>query len=146
MGLWRIRGVLTKQERLERMRQIRRKDTSSEQRARSILPRMGDRFRLHTKDLPGGQISSSRGSAPSSRSMAVSGTATVGARSPPPQVQHRLLAGKVRSQRRSGPRNAARLRRQGWLVITVWECQVRDEERVARRLASCLEANGAGLG
>lgn len=46
-------GTSAQHERSERIRRIRRKDTSPECRFGSILHRMGDRFRLHAKDLPG---------------------------------------------------------------------------------------------
>jgi len=35
-------------------------------------------------------------------------------------------------------RNAAALRRCGWKVLTVWECQTRDAERLAAKIAAFL--------
>ncbi len=139
--------TLTKQERSERMRRIRGKDTSPERQVRSILHRMGYRFRLHAKDLPGRPDIV----LPRFRTVIqVHGcfwhrhrgckVATT------PKSNTAFWQAKFEANVARDRRNAARLRRQGWSVITVWECQVRDEDRVARRLASCLEANGAGLG
>jgi DNA mismatch endonuclease (patch repair protein) len=34
--------------------------------------------------------------------------------------------------------NSRALRRLGWHVITVWECELQDEAKVARRLAHLL--------
>ena len=139
--------TLTKQERSERMRRIRGRDTSPERQVRSILHRMGYRFRLHAKDLPGRPDIV----LPRFRTVIqVHGcfwhrhrgckVATI------PKSNTAFWQAKFEANVARDRRNAARLRRQGWSVITVWECQVRDEDRVARRLASCLEANGAGLG
>ena len=139
--------TLTKQERSERMRRIRGRDTSPERQVRSILHRMGYRFRLHAKDLPGRPDIV----LPRFRTVIqVHGcfwhrhrgckVATI------PKSNTAFWQAKFEANVARDRRNAARLRRQGWSVITVWECQVRDEDRVARRLASCLETNGAGLG
>ena len=133
--------TLSKTERSERMRRIRGKDTSPERRVRSILHRMGYRFRLHAKDLPGRP------------DIVLPRHATV------IQVHgcfwHRHRGCKVATTPKSNTafwqakfdanvardrRNAARLRRLGWSVITVWECQLRDEEAVRRRLVRILEA------
>lgn len=45
--------TLSRQRRSWNMSRIRGRDTVPEKRARSILHRMGYRFRLHRKDLPG---------------------------------------------------------------------------------------------
>jgi DNA mismatch endonuclease (patch repair protein) len=37
-------------------------------------------------------------------------------------------------------RNVRRLRRDGWRVLTVWECQVRDPDKLTRRIAAFLSA------
>ena len=44
---------LSKEGRRRNMQQIRSKDTQPEKRVRSLLHSMGFRFRLHRKDLPG---------------------------------------------------------------------------------------------
>ena len=127
------------------MRRIRGKDTSPERQVRSVLHRMGDRFRLHAKDLPG------------RTDIVLPRFRTV------IQVHgcfwHRHRGCKIATTPKSNTafwqakfdanvardrRNAAHLRRLGWSVITVWECQLRDQERVGRRLARILEAGGAG--
>ena len=48
-----MRDRLTKERRSWNMAQIRGKDTKPEVLVRSVLHRMGFRFRLHGKDLPG---------------------------------------------------------------------------------------------
>jgi DNA mismatch endonuclease (patch repair protein) len=48
-----MRDRLTKQRRSWNMSRIRGKDTSPEKRVRSALHKMGFRFRLHQKNLPG---------------------------------------------------------------------------------------------
>ena len=48
-----MRDRLTKERRSWNMSRIRGKDTTPEKRVRSLLHRMGFRFRLHVKNLPG---------------------------------------------------------------------------------------------
>ena len=45
--------TLTTAERSERMSRVRSKDTKPEIRVRSIVHRMGYRYRLHDRSLPG---------------------------------------------------------------------------------------------
>jgi DNA mismatch endonuclease (patch repair protein) len=48
-----VRDRLTKARRSWNMSRIRGKDTTPEKRVRSLLHRLGYRFRLHSKKLPG---------------------------------------------------------------------------------------------
>jgi DNA mismatch endonuclease, patch repair protein len=48
-----MRDRLSKERRSWNMSRIRGRDTTPEKVVRSILPRMGHRFRLHGKKLPG---------------------------------------------------------------------------------------------
>jgi DNA mismatch endonuclease (patch repair protein) len=45
--------IMTKEQRSERMSRVRNKDSKPEMRVRSVLHRLGFRFRLHDGGLPG---------------------------------------------------------------------------------------------
>lgn len=122
------------------MARIRGTDTRPEQRVRSVAHRLGFRFRLHVRGLPGRpdlvfprlrkiilvhgcfwhQHDCPRGTRPASN---------------------------VAFWTEKLDRNQARdrtvlrqLRRQGWRVIVIWECQTNDPARLSRRLGRFLSA------
>ena len=133
--------TLSKTERSERMRRIRGKDTSPERRVRSILHRMGYRFRLHAKDLPGRpDIVLPR----HSTVVQVHGCfwhRHRGCRyATRPSTRRAFWEAKFDANVARDRRVSASLRRLGWWVITVWECQLRKPERVAARLERLLAA------
>lgn len=122
------------------MSRIKSRDTKPERIVRSLLHRMGFRFRLHRKDLPGGpDIVLPRyktvvfvhgcfwhrhkncpfAYTPKSRA----------------EFWHQKFSGNVKRDARA----ARNLRRLGWRVVTVWECQTRLEEKLSNRLARILE-------
>lgn len=47
---------------------------------------------------------------------------------------------KFATTRRRDSRNIARLRRNGWKVLIVWECQVQDSERLTKRIETFMES------
>jgi len=40
-------------------------------------------------------------------------------------------------------RNLKALRREGWRVMVVWECETKDSDRLARRLARFLQSKAS---
>ena len=132
--------TLTPAARSRLMASIGPKDSQPERAVRRLLHAMGYRFRLHRRDLPGTPdiVLPGRGAVVEVRGCF--------------WHQHRgCAAGRVPASRLDywGPklaanvardaRNLRRLRRLGWRVAVVWECQVgRDAERVARRLRRFL--------
>jgi DNA mismatch endonuclease (patch repair protein) len=129
----------TPQQRSENMSAVRGKNTAPERLVRSTLHRLGFRCRLHRKDLPGtpdivfpGRRSMMfihgcfwhghkcrRGSLPSSNT----------------EFWQRKIAGNCA---RDG-RTKKELRHQGWLVMTVWECETKDKGKLEKRLSRFLE-------
>jgi DNA mismatch endonuclease (patch repair protein) len=131
--------TLTKERRSWNMAQIRGKDTKPELIVRSILHRLGARFRLHRKDLPGrpdivlpryGLVVFVHGC-----------------------FWHRHHSCKyaytpkssVEKWRAKFDQNTARdrqirrqLKRQGWHVVIVWECETRKCDSLSARLARIL--------
>jgi len=132
--------ILTKVERSALMARVRSKDTKPEIAVRSLVHRMGFRFRLHLRDLPGvpDLVFPAR-----RRIVLVHGCFWHG---------HSCRAGKNRPVSHSeywnaklernmtrDRRNIARLRRDGWGVLTVWECQV-SSAALPLRLKKFLES------
>ena len=131
--------VLTPEQRSYGMSRIRGRDTKPELAVRHLVHAMGYRFRLHRRDLPGRpdivlprhrKVIEVRGcwwhghscryGRPKARTNA--------------KFWQRKLSGNVERDRR----NARALRRSGWRILVVWECQTRDSERLLLRLERFL--------
>ena len=117
--------TLTKHERSERMRRIRGKGRTPESRVRLILHRMGYRFRLHAKDLPGRpdivlprHVTAIQVHGCFWRHHGTAGckAATI------PESNTAFWRAKFEAGVARDRRNAAHLRRLRWSVIPVWEC------------------------
>ncbi|MBY0331894.1 MAG: very short patch repair endonuclease [Acetobacteraceae bacterium] len=131
---------LTPEARSRNMAAIRGKDTAPELAVRRMLHAMGYRFRLHRSDLPGSPdiVLPRHGKA-----VFVHGCfwhqhkGCVHAPRPASRASYwlpKLAANVARDER-----TQRELRRLGWGVIVVWECQVRrDAGAVARRLQRLL--------
>jgi len=130
---------LTPIRRSENMRRIRSCDTKPELIVRSMVHRLGFRFRLHRKDLPGKPdivFVSAR------KIILVHGCfwhlheRCADGRIPKSQVEYwrpKLLRNVQRDERAR-----LRLRKLGWKVLVVWECQVRDLERLTEKVKRFL--------
>ena len=131
--------VFSTSKRSEVMSRIRGKDTTPELQVRSIVHRLGYRFRLHAKDLPG------------SPDLVLPRLGTVifvhgcfwhrhrGCRyATTPSTRMAFWQAKFDANVARDKRTAASLRHLGWSVITVWECQLRTPDRVAARLERLL--------
>ena len=131
--------VFSTSKRSQVMSRIRGKDTGPELRVRSIVHRLGYRFRLHARDLPG------------SPGLVLPRLETVifvhgcfwhrhrGCRyATTPKSRRAFWQAKFDANVARDRRCSARLRHAGWSVITVWECQLRKPERVVARLERML--------
>lgn len=127
--------VVTAEVRSRMMAGIRGKNTNPEKVVRSIIHRMGLRFRLHQKDLPG------------SPDLVLRRHNTVvfvhgcfwhlhGCRwSSMPKTRTEFWRAKLNGNRERDKVNRAALRKAGWRVIEIWECELRDRERLTAKLA-----------
>jgi len=123
------------------MAKIKSKDTGLERAVRSLLHRIGFRFRLHRRDLPGtpdivlpkhktvifvhgcfwhAHENCRKATVPSSNT---------------DFWRNKLAANKVRDRA-----NIAKLQEMGWQVVVVWECQTKDMDALASRLAGIAGA------
>ena len=132
---------LTPEERSANMRAIKSRDTKPEILVRSMLHRAGYRFRKNVKTLPG---------KPDivlpkyktvifvhgcfwHRHKGCKQTTT-------PKSNVEFWNKKFERNVSNDRKHARQLRKLGWHVITVWECQLKKPERVFRRLENSLAA------
>lgn len=121
------------------MSRIRGRDTGPERTVRSILHRLGLRFSLRRKELPGKPdiVLPARGAV-----VFVHGCfwhQHAGCRlAVIPQTRQAFWMEKLERNVTRDGENARALRRLGWRVLTVWECELADSERVTRRLSRLL--------
>ena len=131
--------VLTPAQRSFCMSRIRSRDTRPERVVRSILHKMGRRFRLHRRDLPG---------TPDIVLPAIKTVIFVhGCFWHMHRCRFGLVKPKTRAEFWSAKRQAnaerdrksvAELRKAGWRVLIVWECQTRNLGRLAERVQTFL--------
>ena len=122
------------------MSRIRSRDTRPELRVRKLLHGMGYRYRLHVKDLPGKPDLVF----PSARAILfVHGCFWHMHRCkygrPAPATNKTFWAEKRRSNAERDRRNRKLLRKDGWRVFEIWECQMRREETLLAKIAPLLE-------
>lgn len=121
------------------MRLVRDRDTKPEMRVRRLAHRLGYRFRLHRRDLPGTpdlvfpgrrkaifvhgcfwhQHNCARGTRPASNT----------------EFWEAKLSKNVERDRK----NIAALTSAGWSVLVVWECEMKSLSSLAKRIAGFLE-------
>ena len=130
--------------RSEIMRLITCKNTQPELIVRRILHRLGYRFRLHRKDLPGNPDIV----LPKHRTVVfVHGcfwhhhNCRRGNRVPKSNTEY--WTSKIRRNSQRDKHNATLLHQLGWRRIVIWECQVKDTKTLCNRLANLLERNNA---
>jgi len=132
--------VLSPEQRRRNMSRIRGRDTEPERIVRSELHRMGYRFRLHRRDLPGrpdivlpryGSVVFVHGCF-WHRHRGCRYTTT-------PKTRAAFWQRKFEANVERDRQNVGELRRAGWRVLCVWECQTRNRVALARRLRSFLE-------
>jgi len=121
------------------MRAVKATDTAPEMAVRSLVHRMGFRFRLHRKDLPGKPDLVF----PRFRKVIfVHGCfwhghhCARGARMPKTNAQY--WRGKISRNALRDTANAAALRKLGWRVAVIWECELKTPQRIEQRLAKFL--------
>ncbi len=125
------------------MRRVKGKDTSPELKVRKALTRLGARYRLQRKDLPGKPDIV----LPSRRLVLfVHGCfwhghdCARGARVP--KQNRDYWVGKVDRNRARDLRTREALAALGWRVETIWECELKDGLALEARLADLLAASG----
>jgi DNA mismatch endonuclease (patch repair protein) len=133
--------VFTPAERSAVMRRVKGRDTQPELKLRKLLTRLGLRYRLHRKDLPG------------SPDIAMMGKKTAifmhgcfwhghdcrrGARHPKANADYWLA--KIGRNRARDATSLAKLETMGWRPVVVWECELKDEAALEARLRRLLNS------
>ena len=135
--------TLTTSERSVRMASIRSKNTKPELIIRKIAHRLGYRYRLHRKGLPGSPdlVFPSR-----KKVVFVHGCfwhSHDGCKvANQPKSRRSYWTEKFTRNKIRDKLNERRLRKDGWGVCTIWECETRNAEKAARRLARFLGPAG----
>lgn len=131
---------LTPEERRERMKRVRAKDTGPERVVRRRVYALGYRYRLHSRTLPGHP------------DLVFSGRRKVifvhgcfwhrhGEDCPltrMPKSRLDFWAPKFEKTQRRDAVNLAKLRDLGWDFLVLWECELKDREALDRRLQAFL--------
>jgi DNA mismatch endonuclease, patch repair protein len=137
--------TFTKAERSRIMAAVKSKDTTTELVVRRIVHLLGYRYRLHVRSLPG---------TPDLVFPRLRKVINVSGcfwhlhgcpRCRIPQAHRRYWLDKLNRNAARDRRNGRALRRLGYRVLTVWECQttVRTRDRLAARLKRFLDARPA---
>lgn len=126
------------------MRLVRSKNTNPEITVRSLLHRLGFRFRLHRKDLPGNpDIVLPRYSAVVFVHGCFWHRHKGCPRASTPATHQDYWIPKFKRTVERDRRNQKDLKQIGWKVIVVWECELRNLDRLAARLKSAISASVA---
>lgn len=134
---------LTPRERSAHMARIKRANTQPELIVRRLLHRLGYRFRIQLKGVPGrpdiafprrrkaifvhGCFWHAHENCPSSRI---------------PKTRTEFWQKKFDRNRERDRRLELAAREAGWDCLTIWECELRDQDEVVRRLKDCLGPTG----
>jgi len=123
------------------MRRIRGKNTAPEIQVRKIVFGLGRRYRIHSTGLPG------RPDIVFARDRKVifvhgcfwhkhKNRACGIARSPKSNVSY--WATKLANNSKRDERNRGKLRRMGWRILVVWECELNSTNKLLRKLQRFL--------
>lgn len=125
---------LTVEQRSRLMARIRSKDTSPELAVRSMLHRLGFRFRLHRKGLPGTPdiVLPGRGVAVFVHGCFWHGHRCKIGKMPKSHVAY--WSAKIEANRARDARVRRELRSLGWKVVEVRECELRRPDALRARL------------
>lgn len=116
------------------MSRIRGSNTKPELVVRSLLHRMGYRFRLHRKDLPGTPdvVMPGRGTVVFVHGCFWHGHTCKRTKMPKSRVDY--WRKKIEDNRRRDVHKRRKLRALGWNVVVVWECELKRPGRLAEKL------------
>lgn len=122
------------------MAAIKSKDTGPELVIRKALHRLGYRYTLHQRDLPGKPdvVFPSRWKALFVHGCFWHGHNCSKGRSP--KTNRAFWRNKVRNNKSRDLRTSRALRRAGWSAMTVWQCQTGNLERLVEKIVRFLES------
>lgn len=138
--------MFSRQRRSEIMRRITSKDTEPEILVRRMLHRLGYRFRLHRKDLPGKPdiVLPKLQTAVFVHGCFWHGhDCKKGSAARKPKSNTDYWDRKLDRNRQRDARNAEALLALGWKVVLVWACETKNAESLGERLRTAMRATAS---
>lgn len=134
-----LMDTFSRAQRSEIMSRVRSKDTRPEMAVRRILHQAGYRYRLHSESLPGcpDVVFPSR-----KKAVFIHGCFWHGHVCPSaalPKSNRGYWEAKQTKNATRDKRAVLSLRKSGWRVLVVWECQIKDPEKLHGRLLRFLK-------
>jgi DNA mismatch endonuclease, patch repair protein len=129
---------LTRQRRSWLMSRVKGRDTTPEIAVRSMIHRLGYRFRLHRPDLPG---KPDIVFGPRRKIVFIHGCFWHGhrcAKGRLPKSNGGFWRKKIETNRRRDGQHARALARLGWKILVIWQCQLKDPLAVRARIVDFL--------
>jgi DNA mismatch endonuclease (patch repair protein) len=131
----------TKEQRRRIMQAVKGKDTGPEWTVRRLLHSLGYRYRLHPRELPGKpDIVFSR----RKKAIFVHGCfwhshgCSIGQ---PPKSRLDYWLPKLHANKARDQHKAAQLAAMGWSVLTVWQCETKDQEALQEKLVTFVDGS-----
>lgn len=132
---------LTKEQRSANMASIRSKDMKPEKAIRSLLYRLGYRFRIHRRDLPG-----TPDIVLPSKKIVIFVNGCFWHQHPDkkcldskrPKSNTEYWNNKLSRNIERDKVNQARLAQNGWRVLVIWECESKDIHAVTKKITDFL--------
>jgi DNA mismatch endonuclease (patch repair protein) len=133
--------TLTPDERSERMSRVRSKDTKPEMLVRTLVHRMGFRYRLQDRTLPGKPdlVFPSRGKIIFVHGCFWHRHGTNCEYTRWPKSRLDFWRPKLEQNHQRDKIVRKELRKLGWRVLVVWECQLKKTDALAKRVSTFLE-------
>ncbi|WP_017940247.1 very short patch repair endonuclease [Zestomonas thermotolerans] len=134
--------LVTTAKRSEIMRAVKSADTGPEIAVRKMLHRLGYRYRLHRRDLPGTPdiVFPGRRKVVFVHGCFWHGHLCRYGRLPRSKIEY--WQPKIEANRKRDVRKLRELRRAGWEALVVWQCELKHETRVVQKLVSFLGPSG----
>ncbi len=132
---------LTPEERSEIMARVRSKNSRPELFVRKLVFALGYRYRLHARELPGCPDLVFR---PRRKVIFVHGcfwhrhNNCALARMPKSRLE--FWEPKLKGNKTRDEKSKRALAREGWKVLNIWECEIKDAERLEYRIRRFLDA------
>lgn len=131
--------IYTKQKRSEVMSRIASANTKPEMVVRSLLHRSGLRFRIHRTDLPGKPdvVLKKHRTVIFVHGCFWHGHTCKKGRSLP-KSNSDFWQKKIRDNVARDQRNKEELKKKGWSVLEIWECETRETEKLSAKLSGIM--------
>lgn len=131
---------LSPEQRSRNMAQIKSKNTKPEKLVRSLLHRMGYRFRLQVKSLPGNPDIV----LPKYKTVILvhgcfwhGHDCRVGQRVPKSNVEY--WTGKIAKNKARDKKNKEALAQMGWRIFVIWECMTKKQDELKQTVEAICE-------